>query len=114
MNDSRNGIGGGFGLGDFGDGEPGQPEPICSRSAPPPSTLVEAGSSAVPLRSGRFDFGSAALMILSSLRIRESDRELLRRGVESDSRLERSLSSRAPSPAAILRKAAKHRVRPKR
>lgn len=110
-----------MGLGDQGEGQhdqPSVPASTASTASPPPVDPVWAesrrqvldagnGSAVLPMRSGRFDFGSGALMMLSSLRIRLEDRELLRRALESDSGLERALSRRPPSAAAMFRRATK-------
>jgi hypothetical protein len=80
--------------------------------APPskPRAAVAAddqGSVPLPLHGGRFVFGTAASMALSLLGVRGDEREALRRAVESDARLERVLARRPPSPAALLRRAAR-------
>lgn len=98
-----------LGLGDLGDEQPDQPSvPVPSPSpSVAPAVPVESGSAAVPLRGGRFEFGIAAESALSMLKVRGTDREALRRAIESDAGVARAMNFHVPSPLSLLRRAAK-------
>lgn len=83
----------------------------CAAASPQVCEVPAPGTPALPLAGSRFDFGSAASMVLSILRIRDDERESLRRAIESDAKLARLLTRRPQSPTAMLRRAARRAVR---